>query len=192
MLNSYYQGNTNYTNCDHMINMKKQIDTKLENFKIRFADKSDVALILNFIKELAEYEKMVDDVVATEEDIIKSLFEERHAEVIIGEYENEPVAFALFFNNFSTFVGKAGLYLEDLYVKPSMRGKGIGQILLSFLANICVERNYGRFEWSCLDWNEPSLEFYKKMGAVAMEEWVIHRVTGNNLIELAQKFSKLS
>lgn len=173
-----------------MTTMNKKINTKLENFTIRIAEKSDAALILNFIKELAEYEKMLDDVVATEQDIIKALFEEEYAEVIIGEYDQIPVAFALFFNNFSTFVGKAGLYLEDLYVKPAMRGKGIGQIMLSFLANTCVERNYGRFEWSCLDWNEPSLEFYKSMGAVAMEEWIIHRVTGNNLIELAQKFAR--
>ena len=118
-------------------------------------------LILEFIKELADYEKMLNEVVATEEILMESLFERKMAEVIIGEYKNKPVAFALFFHNFSTFLGRPGIYLEDLYVKPEKRGKGIGNIILSFLANLCVERRCGRLEWWCLDWNQSSIEFYK-------------------------------
>lgn len=111
------------------------------------------------------------------------------AEVIIGEYKNQPVAFALFFHNFSTFVGKPGIYLEDLYVKPEMRGKGIGKIIISYLAKLCVERNCGRLEWACLDWNKPSIEFYKRMGAVPMDEWTVYRVSNDTLTQLAAKFN---
>lgn len=164
------------------------IDTKLDNFKIRYAKEEDVELILEFIKHLAEYEKMLELVDATEEILRESLFKEKHAQVIIGEYNNEPAAFALFFHNFSTFVGRPGLYLEDLFVKPDYRGKGIGTIMLSFLAKIAVERRCGRFEWWCLDWNEPSIEFYKKMGAYPMDEWTTFRVDDKALIDLANKF----
>ncbi len=168
--------------------MKKFIDTKLEGFKLRYADESDTALILDFIKELAIYEKMLDQVVATEEGLRDSLFCRKAAEVIIGEYEGKPVGFALFFHNFSTFLGQAGLYLEDLYVKPEMRGKGMGKIMLAFLAGLALERNCGRLEWWVLDWNEPSIRFYKKLGAVPMDEWTVYRVTGNNLKVLGEKF----
>lgn len=168
--------------------MKKFIDTKLEGFKLRYADEGDTALILDFIKELAVYEKMLDQVVATEEGLRNSLFRKKAAEVIIGEYEGKPVGFALFFHNFSTFLGQAGLYLEDLYVKPEMRGKGIGKIMLAFLAGLALERNCGRLEWWVLDWNEPSIRFYKKLGAVPMDEWTVYRVTGDNLKVLGEKF----
>lgn len=164
------------------------IDTKLDNFKIRYATEDDVGLILEFIKGLAEYEKMLELVDATEEILRESLFKEKHAQVIIGEYKNEPAAFALFFHNFSTFVGRPGLYLEDLFVKPEYRGKGIGTIMLSFLAKTAVDRRCGRFEWWCLDWNEPSIEFYKKMGAYPMDEWTTFRVDDKALIDLAEKF----
>lgn len=164
------------------------IDTKLDKFKIRYAKEEDVGLILEFIRELADYEEMLDLVEATEDILRESLFEEKHGEVIIGEYEDKPVAFALFFHNFSTFVGRPGLYLEDLFVKPAYRGKGIGKILLAFLAKIAVDRRCGRFEWWCLDWNEPSIEFYKKMGAVAMDEWTVFRVDDKALMDLAEKF----
>lgn len=164
------------------------IDTKLDPFKIRYATKEDVGLILSFIKGLAEYEKMLEFVEATEETLKESLFEEQHAEVIIGEYDNEPAAFALFFHNFSTFVGRPGLYLEDLFVKPEYRGKGIGTIMLSFLAKTAVDRRCGRFEWWCLDWNTPSIEFYKKMGANPMGEWTTFRVDDTALVDLANKF----
>lgn len=164
------------------------IDTRLEGFKLRFAEEKDVALILDFIKQLADYEKMSHDVVATEEGLTASLFRKKMAEVIIGEYNNEPVAFALFFHNFSTFLGKPGIYLEDLFVKPEMRGKGIGKILLSYLAKLALQRDCGRLEWNCLDWNEPSIQFYKQQGAIAMEEWTIYRVHNEALNNLATKF----
>ncbi|TDX51629.1 GNAT family N-acetyltransferase [Orenia marismortui] len=170
--------------------MNKLIDTKLENLKLRFAKEEDTSTILNFIKDLAEYEKLSDQVVATEDILKESLFDREVAEVIIAEYEDEAVAFALFFHNFSTFLGKAGIYLEDLYVKPKFRGKGIGTIMLSYLANLAQERNCGRFEWSCLDWNEASINFYKEMGAVAMEDWTVYRVSGSALDELAQKYDR--
>lgn len=154
---------------------------------IRIAVEKDVPTILGFIKELAEYEKMSDDVVATEELLKKNIFEKKLAEVIIAEYDGKPVGFALFFHNFSTFLGKSGIYLEDLYVQTSMRNKGIGKILLSHLAKIAVERDCGRLEWSCLNWNEPSIAFYKEQGAKAMDEWSVYRVTGKELLDLSEK-----
>lgn len=154
---------------------------------IRNANESDTNTILQFIKELAEYEKMSKDVTATEELLKENLFVKKLAEVIIAEEDNIPVGFALFFHNFSTFLGKGGIYLEDLYVKPNMRNKGIGKMLLKYLANLAVERDCGRLEWSCLDWNEPSIAFYKERGATPMDEWTVYRVTGENLIELARK-----
>lgn len=168
--------------------MNRLIDTAIDGFKLRFADKNDTALILGFIKELAHYEKLLDQVVATEETLREALFSKRAAEVIIGEYEGVPVGFALFFHNFSTFLGQAGLYLEDLYIKPEMRGKGLGKTMLSFLAGLALERNCGRLEWWVLDWNEPSIQFYKKLGAVPMDEWTVFRVSGETLKELGEKF----
>lgn len=162
------------------------IDTKLEGFKIRFAAIDDTGLILEFVKELAIYEELLDEVVATEEILKESLFERKIAEVIIGEYEGKPAAFALFFHNFSTFQGKPGLYLEDLYVKTEMRGLGIGKTMLSFLANLAIERNCGRFEWICLDWNEPAIEFYKSLGAISMDGWTVYRVEGKALDKLGK------
>lgn len=164
------------------------IDTKLPGFKLRFADISDAALILEFIKELADYEKMLSEVVATEEILIESIFKRKAAEVIIGEYNHKPVAFALFFHNFSTFLGRPGLYLEDLYVKPEMRGKGMGKIVLSYLAKLALERDCGRFEWWCLDWNEPSIKFYRKIGAIPMDQWTVYRVHQEALVKLAGEF----
>ncbi len=154
---------------------------------IRNANESDTNTILQFIKELAEYEKMSKDVTATEELLKENLFVKKLAEVVIAEEDNIPVGFALFFHNFSTFLGKGGIYLEDLYVKPNMRNKGIGKLLLKYLSNLAVERDCGRLEWSCLDWNEPSIAFYKERGATPMDEWTVYRVTGENLIELARK-----
>lgn len=168
--------------------MSDMIDTMLEGFKLRFAKEKDLSLILGFIKELAEYEKMLDEVVATEEILKESLFGQKAAEVIIGEYEGEPVGFALFFHNFSTFLGQSEIYLEDLYIKPEMRGKGIGKIMLSYLAKLAVERKCKRLEWWCLDWNEPSIQFYKQMGAVPMEDWTVYRVCDDILIDLANRF----
>ncbi len=158
----------------------------IEGFEIRFAREEDVPLILEFIKDLAEYEKMLDEVVATEEGLKESLFDKKQAEVIIGEVTGEPVGFALFFHNYSTFLGKANLYLEDLFVKPRHRGKGYGKALLSFLGKIAVERDCERLDWWCLDWNTTSIKFYKEMEAVPMDEWTVYRVEGEKLQRLAK------
>lgn len=164
------------------------IDTRINDFKIRFAERKDTALILEFIKGLAEYEQMLDDVIATVELMDKNLFDRKLAQVIIGEYHNEPVAFALFFHNFSTFLGKGGIYLEDLYVLPHMRDKGFGKTMISYLAKLTLERECGRLEWACLDWNEPSINFYKSLGATSMDEWTTYRATGQSLENMARSF----
>ena len=154
--------------------------------KFRFADKNDCAKILDFIKQLAEYEKMSDDVVATEELLKEWIFEKQKAEVIFALENEKEVGFALFFHNFSTFLGRSGIYLEDLFVLPEYRGKGYGKGLLKQLAKITVERGCGRLEWSCLDWNKPSIEFYLSLGATPMEEWTVYRLTGDTLLEIAK------
>ncbi len=148
----------------------------------RSAECSDVALILQFIKELAEYEHMLDDVVATEELLTEWLFEKKAAEVIFPVVDGVEVGFALFFHNFSTFLGKAGIYLEDLYVRPEYRGRGYGKAILKELSRIAVERGCGRLEWSCLDWNKPSIDFYLSMGAEAMSDWTVYRLSGDKLL----------
>lgn len=164
----------------------KIYNTNIEGFVIRFATEKDVPLILRFIKDLAEYEKMLEEVVATEEGLQQSLFDKEQAEVIIAEEYGRPVGFALFFHNYSTFLGKANLYLEDLFVKPEYRGKGYGKALLSFLGKIAVDRDCGRLDWWCLDWNTSSIEFYKEMGAIPMDEWTVYRVEGEKLKKLAE------
>jgi GNAT superfamily N-acetyltransferase len=170
-----------------MINHK--IPTQIPELTLRFAQEADTPLILSFIKKLAEYEKLSHEVVADEAMLRQSLFGARQvAEVIIGDYNDEPVAFALFFHNFSTFLGRPGIYLEDLYVDPAMRGQGIGQMMLTYLAKLAVERGCGRLEWWVLDWNEPAINFYKKLGAQPMAEWSVYRLTGATLAQLAQKF----
>lgn len=158
-------------------------------FSIRKAAKEDVPVVLDFINKLAEYERLSHEVVATEGDLEKYLFgTEKVAEVLIG-YEGElPVGFALFFQNFSTFLGKPGIYLEDLFVLEEHRDKGYGTKLLASLAALAVERDCGRLEWAVLDWNEPSIEFYKSLGARLMEEWIVNRLTGENLQKLAARF----
>ena len=168
--------------------MKDLIPTKIESLYIRKATREDVPLILKFIKELADYERMLDQVVATEEIIEDSIFNRKKAEVVFAVYNGEEVGFALYFNNFSTFLGKPGLYLEDLYVREQMRGKGIGKTLLAYLAKTAVEQDCGRFEWWCLDWNKPSIDFYLKLGAIPMDEWTVYRVCDDALIELAKEF----
>ena len=152
---------------------------------IRPATPSDTALILRFIRELAVYEKLEHAVVATEQDIERALFgEQPHAEVVIAEEGDQPAGFALYFQTFSTFRGRPGLYLEDLYVTPASRGKGYGRALLAHLAQIAVARGCARFEWSVLDWNEPAIGFYKSLGAVPMDEWTVYRLTGDALSAL--------
>ena len=158
-------------------------------FMIRRARREDVPLILDFIKKLAEYERLSHEVVATVADLEKYLFGERVvAEVLLGFEGELPVGFALFFHNFSTFLGKPGIYLEDLFVLEEHRGKGYGARLLSRLAALAVERDCGRLEWAVLDWNEPSIEFYKSLGARMMNEWIVNRMTGESLEKLAEKY----
>jgi GNAT superfamily N-acetyltransferase len=171
------------------ITVSDTITTKVPGFTIRDAVEPDVPLILIFIQGLAEYEKLSHEVKATEELLRETLFGDRRvAEVIIGDYQGEPVGFALFFHNFSTFLGRPGIYLEDLFVKPEMRGRGFGRVMLTYLARLAKERNCGRVEWAVLDWNEPAIRFYKSLGAVSMDEWTVYRLTGEALDRQAQEF----
>ncbi|MBQ0016207.1 MAG: GNAT family N-acetyltransferase [Bacteroidales bacterium] len=149
--------------------------------KFRFATDTDTQLILDFIHDLARYEKMDHLVVADYDTLHEQLFIKHNAEVLFVMKDDIEVGFALFFHNFSTFLGKAGLYLEDLYVKPEYRGQGIGKRMFRQLGRICQERSYGRFEWWCLNWNEPSIQFYKSMGAEAMSDWTVFRIDGETL-----------
>jgi len=165
------------------------LQTRIPGFVIRPAEKADTPLILRFIKGLADYEKLSHEVTATEDLLQETLFGARQvAEVIIGEYQGDAVAFALFFHNYSTFLGRPGIYLEDLFVKPEMRGHGFGTVLLAYLAKLATERKCGRVEWSVLDWNTPAIGFYQKLGAVATDEWTVHRLTGRALERLAAEF----
>jgi GNAT superfamily N-acetyltransferase len=158
----------------------------MTNFSIRQATEQDVPLILSFIRQLAEYELLSHEAVVNEKTLRESLFgPRRYAEVLLGYAGEEPVAFAVFFHNFSTFLGRPGLYLEDLFVIPEMRGKGFGRTMLVELAKIARERNCGRFEWAVLDWNQPAIQFYKNLGAIPMDEWTIFRVTGEALGRLS-------
>ena len=156
---------------------------------IRFATVDDVPIILAFIRELAEYERLAHEVVADEELLRTTLFGvRRSADVLIAELGGEPVGFALFFQSFSTFLGKPGLYLEDLFVRPAARGKGVGAALMAALARIAVQRDYGRFEWAVLDWNEPALKFYATLGARPQTQWTVQRLVGETLQSLAERW----
>lgn len=155
--------------------------------EVRGARREDVPLVLDLIRELAEYEKLSHEVVATEDSLLEWLFGDRPvAEVLVAECGGEAAGFALFFHNFSTFLGKPGIYLEDLYVRPRFRRSGIGTLMLTRLARLARERGCGRLEWSVLDWNEPSIRFYESLGAVAMDNWTVHRMTGEALEGLAE------
>ena len=155
--------------------------------EFRFAERGDEGLILEFVRELAEYERAPDRVVATEELLREQLFAKKYAEVLFVMEDGREVGFALFFHNFSTWLGRAGIYLEDLFVKPSYRGRGYGKGLLSELARIAVERGCGRLEWSCLDWNQPSIDFYLSLDAEQMLDWTMYRLEGATLEALARK-----
>ena len=162
--------------------------TRNPHFTIRPATIEDAGLILRFIRELADYEKLLHEVIAYEATLKQSLFGETpHAKVLIGEYNGVAVSFALYFHNFSTFLGRPGIYLEDLYVQPTMRGKGLGKILLGYLASLAIELNCGRLEWWVLDWNKPAIDFYQSLGAQPMDEWTVNRVTGQALGKLAKQ-----
>lgn len=158
----------------------------MNNLSFRYATKDDSALILKFIKELADYEHMLNEVIATEELLQEWIFEKQKAEVIFAMENDTEVGFALFFHNFSTFLGRAGIYLEDLYVQPEHRGKGYGKGLLKKLAQIAVERGCGRLEWWCLDWNKPSIDFYLSLGAEPMKDWTVYRIAGDTLHKMAE------
>src|SRR4051812_42502560 len=163
----------------------------LMNFQIRTATRSDVPIILQLIRDLATYERAPNDVTATEEQLNDVLFGPKpSAEVRLAFESDSAVGFAVFFHNFSTWLGRPGLYLEDLFVKPQHRGKGYGRALLVDLAGIARERDCGRMEWAVLDWNEPAIQFYRKLGAKAMDEWTVFRLTGDGISELAQEPSK--
>jgi GNAT superfamily N-acetyltransferase len=169
--------------------MNQFIKTIKPDIELRFADVKDVPLILNLIKGIAAYENLTQEVIATEELLKDNLFGKRRtAEVILAYYKNESAGFALFFHNFSTFIGKPGIYLEDLFVKSELRGKGIGKILLSYLGKLAIERDCGRIEWSVLDWNEPAIQFYKKLGAKPMDEWTVFRIDGSSINKLADQY----
>ena len=153
------------------------MDTKIF---IRSATENDIPVIFALIKELAEFEKLADQIKTSEDELRNTLFgKDKFIEILLAEYEQKVVGQALFFKNFSTFLGKPGIYLEDLYVKPDMRGKGIGKALLDKIISIAKERNYGRVEWSVLDWNEPAIDFYKKIGAKPLDDWTIFRLTAD-------------
>lgn len=155
--------------------------------EFRFAERKDTSLISQFIKELADYEKMLDEVVADEKTLEEWMFDKQKAEVIFLLEDGKEVGFALFFHNFSTFLGRAGIYLEDLYVRPEYRGKGYGKAILKKLAAIAVERGCGRLEWWCLDWNKPSIDFYLSLEAEPMSDWTVYRIAGDTLKKLAEE-----
>jgi GNAT superfamily N-acetyltransferase len=166
--------------------MTETIATSDPKTVLRFATVEDVGLILDFIRQLADYENSVDEVVTDEDQLRQSLFGKRQfAEVVIASYEGQPAGFALFFHSFSTFLGRPGIYLEDLFVIPEFRGHGIGKTLLSYLARLAIDRGCGRLEWWVLDENEPAIRFYERLGAKAMDEWTVYRVTGETLEKLA-------
>ena len=162
------------------------MQTATPSLRIEKATVQDVPLILQFISELAEYEKLLDRVTTTEELLRETLFGPRPAAEVLLAYEtNEPVGFAIYFFNYSTFMGRPGLYLEDLFVRPAVRGRGFGRALLAHLAQVAIERNCGRMEWAVLDWNEPAIGFYKRLGAVPMDDWTVFRVWDKALQDLA-------
>ena len=160
--------------------------TDIPSFQIRAATKDDVAVILSFIKKLADYERLSHEVVATEAGLRETLFGRRRtAEVALGYFKREAVGFVLFFHSYSTFLGQPGIYIEDLFVDEAFRRRGFGRALLAYVARLAKERRCGRLEWSVLDWNEPAINFYKKLGATPMSEWTVYRVTGESLRKLA-------
>ena len=166
--------------------MSDRYETSVPGVTLRFAEETDAATILDFIKQLAEYERLSHEVETNVDHLAEALFGGRRvAEVLLAEDHGEPVGFALFFHNFSTFLGRPGIYLEDLFVRPADRGRGIGKALLAFLAGLTVERGCGRLEWSVLDWNTPAIRFYENLGAHAMNGWTVFRLTGSALEDLA-------
>ena len=163
------------------------IETKMKGLKFKIATEQDIPVILDFIKQIAIYEKMLDKVSATEESLKESIFDNNRAEALLIEFNNEVIGYIIYFFNFSTFVGREGLYLEDLYIKPEYRGNGIGKKSFELLVHIAKENKCERLEWTCLDWNEPSLKFYKSIGAKQMNEWIIHRLDKEAIDKITDK-----
>jgi GNAT superfamily N-acetyltransferase len=167
--------------------MSKSLNAKPDAFAIRFAEEKDAVTLVALIRELAEYEKLLDRVKVNEALLYESIFQRKIAEAIIGDYHGEAVAYAIFFHNFSTFTARPGIFIEDIYVKPHLRRKGFGKAMFKFLAKLTVERGYSRMEWACLDWNKPSIDFYRKLGAEALTEWTMYRLTEESLAKAAEK-----
>lgn len=157
------------------------------NLVIREAKENDVRLLLNLIKEIAEYEKMSDEVIATEETLMESIFKNNRANALILEFDNKEIGYCIYFYNFSTFIGRNGLYIEDIFIRKEYRGKGFGSEIFKFLAKKAKDEGLKRMEWSCLNWNEPSIKFYKSLGAIPMDEWTVYRLTEEKINELAEK-----
>lgn len=164
-----------------------KLETGIEGLTIRFAKDTESGLILNFIKEIAEYEKMSDCVTATEQDIYDSIFKNKYANALIAEYDNKEVGFAIFFNSFSTFFGRPNFYLEDIFFKPEYRGKGFGKAMFSCLAQVASSQGCGRMEWVCLNWNRPSIKFYQGLGSIPQDEWTTWRLPKDKVKLLADK-----
>lgn len=167
--------------------MKRIVETRIKGFTIRFANEDDAEIVFNMVKKLAAYEQLTDSLKATMEIFRESLFQRGVAETLIGEYEGTPVGYAIFFHNFSSFTGRIGIFIEDIYVKTEMQGKGFGQAMFACIAKLAIERKCGRLEWSCLDWNKPSIAFYEKMGATRLDEWSTYRLSGDALEQIAEK-----
>jgi GNAT superfamily N-acetyltransferase len=168
--------------------MSNSLNAKSDAFIIRFAEEKDSVTLVALIRELAKYENLLDKVNATKALVHESIFKQKVAEAIIGEYRGKAVAYAIFFHNFSTFNARLGIFIEDIYVKPHLRRKGFGKAMFNFLAKLTVERGCTRLEWACLDWNAPSIAFYKKLGADALMEWTMYRLSGESLAKAAEKF----
>lgn len=163
----------------------KYYSTNIENFKLRETVQEDAGLILSLIKEIADYENMSDEVIATEESLVQSIFVDKRAEVVIAELNGEAIGYALYFFNYSTFIGKEGLYLEDIYIKPDFRAGGLGKEIFKFLGKIAKENGCKRMEWTCLNWNKSSIKFYQSLGAIPMDEWTVHRLNKSEIDKLA-------
>lgn len=159
----------------------KYIDTKIKGFRLRNSVTEDVDLILSLIKEMAIYENMLNEVIATKESIMESIFEKKQAEAMIAEFNGKPIGYVLYFFNYSTFVGRSGFYLEDIYIKKEYRGMGLGKEIFKVISKIAYENGCKRMEWSCLNWNTPSIKFYKSLGAIPMDEWTVYRLTEDNI-----------
>jgi GNAT superfamily N-acetyltransferase len=167
--------------------MKRIVETRIKGFTIRFANEDDAEIVFDMVKELAAYEQLTGSLEAREEIFRESLFQRGVAETLIGEYEGKPVGYAIFFHNFSSFMGRIGIFIEDIYVKTEMQGKGFGRAMFAYIAKLAVERKCGRLEWSCLDWNKSSIAFYEKMGARRLDEWSTYRLSGYALERIARK-----